>query len=132
MSTPSAAEFAGEWVGETMGCDMPAHVWELRAHSDDCLSVLTRWEDKTEGDSFNAHLHPETGLFELGEGAPLIRLDAQHFVIPGWDTNNTRGDFGPAYDVVFSRPGIAELSARRLWERWRKDPGSLISACGPR
>ena len=40
-------------------------------------------------------------------------------VLPGWDTNDTRGGQGPHYDVVFSRPGIAELSARRLWERWR-------------
>jgi hypothetical protein len=38
-------------------------------------------------------------------------------VIPGWDTNDKRGGEGPAYDVVFSRPGIAELVAKAVWLR---------------
>ena len=48
MATATALEFAGEWVGETMGCDMPAHVWEIRVIGDTLMDIHTRWEDKTE------------------------------------------------------------------------------------
>ena len=119
MATATALEFAGEWVGETMGCDMPAHVWEIRVIGDTLIDIHTRWEDKTAGHRMSGYFDVLIGAFSLGDGFTVVRLDPQHFVLPGWDTNDTRGGQGPHYDVVFSRPGIAELSARRLWERWR-------------
>lgn len=130
--TPKSVEFAGEWVGETMGCDMPAHVWEIRAHGANMLEIRTRWEDKTEGEPFNAFWREEVARWDISERYPIVLLDSQHFVIPGWDTNDTRNFVGPSYDVVFSRPGVAELAANRLWERWRATapppPASLPSA----
>jgi hypothetical protein len=45
-----------------------------------------------------------------------VLVGTQHFVIVGWDTNDTRGNLGPHYDVVFSRPGLAELQATEVWE----------------
>ena len=120
MATATALEFAGEWVGETMGCDMPAHVWEIRVIGDTLMDIHTRWEDKTEGHRMSGYFDVLIGAFSLGDGFTVVRLDSQHFVLPGWDTNDTRGGAGPHFDVVFSRPGIAELSARRLWEKWRE------------
>ena len=52
-------------------------------------------------------------------GRRAYLLDDEHFVIPGWDTNDIRGGTGPAFDVVFSRPGLPELTSRPLWEAWQ-------------
>jgi hypothetical protein len=48
-----------------------------------------------------------------------VLVDSQHFIIPGWDTNETPNNAGPAYDVVFSRPGLAELVAHEVWLRYK-------------
>jgi hypothetical protein len=41
-------------------------------------------------------------------------------VIQKWDTNDIRGGKGRAYDVIFSRPGIAELSAVEAYRRFKR------------
>ena len=45
-----------------------------------------------------------------------VLIGTQHFVVRGWDTNDTRGGVGPHYDVVFARPGLAELQSGAVWE----------------
>jgi hypothetical protein len=111
--------FIGRWVGETQGCAMSAHIWEIGKRGKN-LVLTTRWEGKTIVSQFQAKIIP--GEFaikiERGRTAKAILLDKQHFVIPGWCTNDTRSGVGPSYDVVFSRPGIAELTAATVYARY--------------
>jgi hypothetical protein len=117
----TAALFAGRWIGETQGCDMPAHVWEISARGR-YLHMDTRWENQTGVARIYGEALPEQLVFRIGSGDGAFRavlVDPQHFVIAGWDTNDARGGSGPSYDVVFSRPGVAELTARAAWEQFR-------------
>ena len=125
MTTQLKQRFLGPWIGETQGYEMPAHLWSIRdQYGASHVTIDTTWEGapgaggmlgslrEFEGqpafwiESFQAH----------GTGLALL-VDASHFVIPGWDTNDTRSNRGPAYDVVFSRPGVAELNARDVWRK---------------
>jgi hypothetical protein len=65
-------------------------------------------------------LVPGEAAFTLGNQFRATLVDPQHFIIPDWDTNDTRSSEGPHYDVVFSRPGIAELTARAVWLKHRE------------
>ena len=82
--------------------------------------IATRWEGETKVSDFLGHLIPGEPAFSLPGSKPFkaILLDKQHFVIAGWCTNDTRGATGPDYDVIFSRPGIAELMARQVYARY--------------
>jgi hypothetical protein len=106
--------FEGRWIGATQGCDMPAHVWEI-TQRDRYLTIETRWEDAGRVARMYGVVLPGEPIFTLGEKFRATLVDPQHFIILGWDTNDVRGDEGPHYDVVFSRPGIAELTARAAW-----------------
>lgn len=66
---------------------------------------------------------------EDGMGKATL-VDKQHFVIPGWCWGTLRAEDGKKgnFDVVFSRPGIAELTARAAYlksrERNHKPPAN--------
>jgi hypothetical protein len=109
--------FSGRWVGETQGCEMPAHIWEIAQHGA-LLVISMRWENETSASRMNARVLPDEPAFMIGEHKATL-VDPQHFIIPGWDTNDARGGEGADYDVVFSRPGIAELTAGAVWRRAR-------------
>jgi hypothetical protein len=111
--------FTGRWIGETQGCAMPAHIWEITQQGYG-LMISTRWEGGTKVASFIGHLVPNEPAFTLSGSKPFkaILIDKQHFVIAGWCTNDVRGGSGPDYDVVFSRPGIAELTARQAYTQY--------------
>ena len=113
------AQLGGRWIGATQGCDMPAHVWEITQHGRR-LTIETRWEDATHVTRLYGELLPDQPAFTLGDQFTATLVDAQHFIIPGWDTNDARGGVGPDYDVVFSRPGIAELTASSAWLKHRE------------
>jgi hypothetical protein len=115
MSTAErhAALFAGRWVGETQGFDAPAHIWEI-SHNGTRLSIDTRWEGEGRSARLHATALADEPAFMLGATKAML-VGTQHFVILGWDTNDTRGNVGPHYDVVFSRPGLAELQAAEVW-----------------
>lgn len=128
MTTPEApsrrysgAEFLGRWIGETQGCDSPGHHWEI-SHSGRWLRVDTTWEGQQATNYFLAEIVPERPELTLGRFTAVL-ISPQHFVIIGWDTNDTRNHEGPAYDVIFSRPGIAELEAGRVYARWVEKNG---------
>ncbi|HET6596156.1 MAG TPA: hypothetical protein VFG81_11065 [Anaerolineales bacterium] len=108
--------FTGRWIGETQGAPMPAHIWEITQQGFG-LMISTRWEGSTQVASFSGRLVPNEQAFLIPGGNPskALLVDKQHFVIAGWCTNDARGGVGPAYDVVFSRPGIAELTARQAY-----------------
>jgi hypothetical protein len=116
MSTAEkhAALFAGRWVGETQGYDAPAHIWEI-AQNGAHLAIDTRWEGEGRSTRLRATALADEPAFMLGTSKAVL-VDPQHFILPGWDTNDTRGKVGPHYDVVFSRPGLAELRATEVWE----------------
>lgn len=116
MSATTRADFIGPWIGETIGYDSPAHIWEIRVRASR-LEIRTRWEGEAGWEVMYAEVTTDPAGFAIGERRAVL-VDAQHFVIPGWDTNDTRGGIGPAYDVVFSRPGIAELSAHHAYRRF--------------
>jgi hypothetical protein len=96
---------------------MPAHIWEITQRGT-FLSISARWEDETFVSHMTGHVLAEEPAFTIGDHKAVL-VDPQHFVIAGWDTNDKRGGEGPAYDVVFSRPGIAELAAQAVWRRSR-------------
>jgi hypothetical protein len=43
-------------------------------------------------------------------------IDADHFYVSGWDRDESGDKSSPGFDVVFSRPGLPELCARKVWE----------------
>jgi hypothetical protein len=118
--TKSSWQFVGTWIGETQGYDeSPAHIWEITQHGY-TLEISTRWENENELCHLRADLSEDDVSFEISGYKKSFRahiLDSQHFIIKGWDTNDIRGHTGPDYDVVFSRPGIAELTAHSVWKK---------------
>jgi hypothetical protein len=119
MSNPYAQLLAGRWIGETQGYSMPAHIWEISVKGNR-LIVLSRWEDEQKTTRLIADMVAEEPCFKLGRFIGYL-IGTQHFVIPKWDTNDTRGNHGPDYDVVFSRPGLAELQAHDIWKKFREE-----------
>jgi hypothetical protein len=115
--------FLGSWVGQTQGCDMPAHLWEITLFGPH-LRIHTRWEGETESVQFIGRLVPGEPAFTVSKSKATL-LDRQHFVIPGWCSNDRRKSEGPSYDVIFSRPGIAELTARAVYQRSLETPTGL-------
>ena len=111
--------FTGRWIGETQGWAMRAHIWEITQQGYG-LRISTRWEGDTKVAAFSGRLIPNESAFTIPGSRPFkaILIDKQHFVIPGWCTNNVREGAGPDYDVVFSRPGIAELTARQAYTQY--------------
>jgi hypothetical protein len=117
MHTTPPLHLAGRWIGETQGCDSPAHLWEIEQQGDR-LIIRTRWESGRNETRLDGRLIPDEAAFRIGTMRAVL-VDALHFVVPGWDTNDIRGGVGPAYDVVFSRPGLPELTAGAAYARWR-------------
>lgn len=122
------SHLSGDWIGETMEIDTsPAHIWHIE-HKGRNVYITHRWENE---EAFK----PGTFWFYLSEDGRVFHadykcaspkghlLDADHFVVYGWDTNEIRGRSGPSFDVVFSRQGLAELSAARVWRAWRDASG---------
>jgi hypothetical protein len=115
-------KYAGLWIGETMGTDKsPAHLWRIVQRGDD-LTIYHRWEGEESEKAlpFRVTLNTERRSFELYETTAWF-INDEYFVVPGWDTNDLRDSRGPHFDVVFSRPGLGELHARAMWERWRAE-----------
>ena len=113
-----ASAFAGPWIGETIGHDSPAHVWEIRVVGG-MLHIETQWEGGAQRTPIYGMPLKDAPAFTI-EGKQATLIDAQHFIIAGWDTNDVRGGKGPHYDVVFSRPGIAELGAQEAYRRFKQ------------
>jgi hypothetical protein len=110
-------KFAGSWIGQTMGYDdSPAHIWEIKMQGP-FLNIETRWENSLRTGMFMGRIVEGEDAFLVGMDRKAILIDPQHFYIEGWDTNDIRGNIGPDYDVIFSRPGFAELNAEALWQK---------------
>lgn len=105
----------GRWIGETQGCDSLAHIWDITVQGL-LVRIETRWEGEERAERMTGRLQITPPGFALGDVRAML-IDPQHFWIPGWDTPDTRGGQGPAYDVVFSRPGLAELTAQEAYRK---------------
>lgn len=117
-------QFAGRWIGETQGCpfERPAHIWEIQQQGT-YLTIDNMWEGDAGGfrQMWNVSLVPGEAAFAITEDFKAVMIDPQHFIVPGWDTiDNEKGKQITAYDVVFSRPGVAELTARQVWREWKQ------------
>jgi hypothetical protein len=113
-------EFTGNWIGETMGADSPGHLWEIN-RSNDTLIIGTRWEGElVQSGYFSAKVPMDAPNFEIHTNSHTFiatLVDSQHFIIRDWDTNDIRANKGRHFDVVFSRPGLAELNVRDVWQQ---------------
>ncbi|MCW1966639.1 MAG: hypothetical protein KIH69_000800 [Anaerolineae bacterium] len=126
----TAWNFVGTWIGETQFDSTethlkasPAHLWEIRQWGD-TVSIESRWEGEDAVAQLNGLLSPDQKSFVyIGDKRRFEAhlLDTQHFIIPEWDTNDIRGYTGPDYDVVFSRPGVAELTAHAAWLKYKRN-----------
>lgn len=118
-----AHRLTGQWVGATQGYASPAHVWEITMRGSR-LRIATRWEGQQAVTPLDGSLLTDGAGFSISAGRfRAILLGPQHFVVPGWDTNDTRGGKGPSYDVIFSRPGLAELAAPAAYRRYLTSAG---------
>ena len=132
---PQAWQFNGRWIGESQGADRPAHVWEIRQVGD-YVEIDNMWEGDPSFRPMSGTLDPEQAAFELSAADCVFRavmVDPQHFIIAGWDTLYDGDELIAEYDVVFSRPGIAELTAHQVWAEWnsrrpaREDAGGELA-----
>ena len=113
------ASFAGQWIGETQGEEMAAHLWKITQQGL-YLQIETSWEGDTDTAIFHAQAIPGEPAFQipgLEYEAVATLLDSQHFVIPNWARPYRKNPDGTraSLDVVFSRPGLAELTARSVY-----------------
>ena len=121
--------FVGTWIGETQGNSedphfkpSPAHIWEIQQWGN-TVTIHSRWEGEEAHSQLSASLLSDQKSFiYIGSTHTFVAkmLDTQHFVIPGWDTNDIRGYICPDYDVIFSRPGVAELTAHAAWLKYKR------------
>ena len=85
------ASFTGQWIGETQGYEMPAHLWEITQYGD-YLSLRTRWEGENTWAHFSAQLVPGEPAFQImstdPKNAKATLVDKQHFVRCGLTSNN--------------------------------------------
>ena len=114
-----AWQFNGRWIGESQGADRPAHIWEIRQVGE-YVEIDNMWEGDPSFRSMPGHLVKGRAAFDLAENHRAVMVDPQHFIIAGWDTVYDGDELIEEYDVVFSRPGIAELTAHQVWVEWKK------------
>ena len=120
----NAFDFSGPWVGQTMGHDSPAHVWEITFASFGETSryapISTCWEGETTRRTLSPKIVTigDHTTLDFGNQRTAVPVGVHHFVIPKWDTNEIRNKKGRHLDVVFSRPGVAELSAHDAYRRY--------------
>ena len=114
-----AWQFNGRWIGESQGADRPAHVWEIRQVGE-YVEIDNMWEGDPSFRSMSGHLVEGLAAFDLTDVHRAVMVDPQHFVIAGWDTLYEGDELIEEYDVVFSRLGIAELTAHQVWIEWKK------------
>ena len=113
MSDDGEAQLNGEWVGERMATAMAYESWHML--------VKAPWARIERRDATGAHVERFEGYistagmpFTFGhavEGMRVTVLDPRHLLVI-W----TQGkDVSAGEDIVFSRPGIDELTAEKAY-----------------
>ncbi len=114
-----SCQFDGRWIGETQEVDRPAHIWEIRQVGE-YVEIDNMWEGDKSFRPMRGRLLEGEAAFALSNVHHAVLVDSQHFIIPGWDSLYEGDKLVAEYDVVFSRPGIAELMAHQVWLEWKK------------
>lgn len=114
-----AWQFTGRWIGESQEIDRPAHIWEIR-QSGKYVTIDHLWEGEGSFRKMSGTLVEGQAAFDLSDVFRAVMVDPQHFIIAGWDTFYEGDELVAKYDVVFSRPGIAELTAHQAWLEWKE------------
>ena len=98
----------GIWIGTTRD-DEAAHLWRIVQRGDEVI-IYFAYDLQSEPCYFHM-AHIVDGILRVHSQPPVdvVFVDAQHFVVPNWD------DVG---DMLFSREGVAELSATSAWARY--------------
>jgi hypothetical protein len=78
------------------------------------------WEGDPSFRTMSGRLVEGQAAFALSNVHRAVMVDPQHFIIAGWDTLYDGDKLIAEHDVVFSRPGIAELTAHRVWVEWKQ------------
>jgi hypothetical protein len=119
--------FGGVWIGESMreGDGEPHTVmWNITQRGASIFIYPSSGEDGAGTGYFSGAVSDDGLRFELfiipGGHAAGRLLDADHFLMPNWDAPEGSA---PA-DMVFSRPGLAELRSRAVWAASKDAPGS--------
>jgi hypothetical protein len=112
-------QFNGRWIGETQGADRPAHIWDIR-QAGEYVNIDNLWEGDSSYRTMAGRLVEGQAAFDLSETSRAVMVGPQHFIIAGWDTIYDGDVLLAAFDVVFSRPGIAELTAHQVWVEWKE------------
>jgi hypothetical protein len=115
----STFNFSGPWVGETIGHNSPAHIWEIDVRGR-YVGIRSCWEGESNRSHMSGYLAEDAHSFVIGRHR-AIPVGDHHFVIEKWDTNDVRNNKGRNFDVVFSRPGIAELQAREMYRQYQDE-----------
>lgn len=121
---PHAWQFTGRWIGESQEIDRPAHIWEIR-QTGRFVSIDNLWEGETSFRKMTGTLIEGEAAFTIIDTYRAVMVDPQHFIIAGWDTIYEGEELVARYDVVFSRPGIAELTAHQVWLEWKKRESAI-------
>ena len=113
--------FSGLWIGESMRPDAgQALVWRVR-QSGASIFIYPRLEsDQHDTGYFSGSVSGDGNSFTLNNVPPdrgMARsIDDDHFFVAGFDDTGA-----PPHDVVFSRPGVPELTARQVWTEAVRD-----------
>jgi hypothetical protein len=113
----NAFDFSGQWVGESMGRETAPWLWRISIHHN-AVFIYPRDESGADAGYLSGQLDASGAGFVLYDqtryaGAARV-LDADHFLLAGFDAHEDASN-----DVVFSRPGLAELNARAVYEARR-------------
>ena len=115
----SPLAFQGRWIGETQGCETPAHLWEIAVLGSQ-VTIKCCWEGELSTGALHGTLAPDEPAFTIADCKATL-IDAEHFVIEGW-VGQHMGDRdvpgGAPYNVAFARPGLAELTNASAYRRW--------------
>lgn len=107
--------FGGLWIGESMRPEAgPALVWRIK-QSGTNIFVYPRLENEQHDSGyFSGSVSADGDSFRLNNVPPdrgiARRIDDDHFYIAAFDDAGAQ-----LHDVVFSRPGVPELTARQAW-----------------
>ena len=112
-------QFNGRWIGESQGVDRPAHIWEIRQVGE-YVEIDNMWEGDPSFRPMSGRLVQGQAAFDLSDVYRAVMVDPQHFIIAGWDALYDGDELIAENDVVFSRPGIAELTAHQVWVEWKE------------
>ena len=97
----------GTWIGSTRD-EAVTHVWRI-VQRDDGAFIYATLDDVGTQTYYSARIVGGTILINGCDEAKFQRVDVEHFVVLRWHDE---------CDMLFSREGLAELTAALSWTRF--------------